>query len=563
MSDTEKAKSVRAVPTSTVNDETADNVGSIMSEKPASTVNDETADNLGSIMSDSRDTAAQALYFAKLEIVLSFFQQMGLFFRMEAAWPQLFRGIFIAFTVPFSFNFTVVNAQYSFVFYLKMLVPLLLYYAYMNLGTRPYLLKAAFTIDSKRAQFNGVATCLGSGAFLGIAATNVKFHEEIGQSVGIALLSAGFLLVMWYSFCVYFSSRLHRCKSQKDELNFFCGFRANVRTAALLLMFLAYLPLGQAILEMLLKELTGRGEVPEAQGIWKLGNVGCATGFLLLYMFYFPMWLLKNLRSTRKNTSASHLRWETTDGGHETEMSTIVSSHSHSSTSSLLRLNVKSNFLQEGKQVALQVTILRMMKRNRNLRDDSSRRAMVEKKLAVHRKNERDSFAQALEEYTAKRGGDCFMRQTLAYDSEFYFWKFVLLMEKGLLLAVVSFALVISCDDADEDECDAGRLAIPIAATLAVAVLFFAYATFAKPFLDRVTITGAMYAGMLLSEEEAAKLEAEKVDAEAAGRGRKEGQRVSIAGVQEEVANPLTNSDEETSTALTATTKVCMEAVGC
>jgi hypothetical protein len=33
-------------------------------------MSDETADNLGSIASDSRDTAAQALYFAKLEIVL-------------------------------------------------------------------------------------------------------------------------------------------------------------------------------------------------------------------------------------------------------------------------------------------------------------------------------------------------------------------------------------------------------------------------------------------------------------------------------------------------------------
>jgi hypothetical protein len=39
-------------------------------EKPKGGMSDETADNLGSIASDSRDTAAQALYFAKLEIVL-------------------------------------------------------------------------------------------------------------------------------------------------------------------------------------------------------------------------------------------------------------------------------------------------------------------------------------------------------------------------------------------------------------------------------------------------------------------------------------------------------------
>jgi hypothetical protein len=476
---------------------------------------------------------------------------MGLFFRMDAAWPEVFRNIFIVFTVPFSFNFTVVHAQYSFVFYLKMLVPFVLFYAYTSVGTRPYLLKAAFTHDMARAQYTAFVYCLGSGMVLGLAATNIDFHEKIGEAVGIALLSAAFLLIVWFSFCLYFSRSLSRCLNEKDELNFFCGFRANVRTAALLLMFLAYLPLGQAILEMLLKELTGRGEVPEAEGLAKVANVGFATGFLILYLIYFPLWLLKNLRATR-NEAASSTQWERTDrtSDQDKEMTTIVSSHSVSSTSSLLQSNVKSNFLQEGKQVSLQLSILRMMKKKNNLRDDASRRAMVEKKLVIHRQNERVAFAQALNSYTAKRGGDCFMRQTLAYDAGFYFWKFVLLVEKGLLLAVVSFALVISCKDTDEDECGSDHLAAPIAATLAVTIAFFAYATFAKPFLDHIRVTGNMYSGFLLSKEEAAKVQAAKAAGEsgkgADGATKKNVARVSILNAKE-VDNPLTTGkgDEE------------------
>lgn len=486
----------------------------------------EAAGSFGAALGGGSGSSIESIRaMAQWDIVITYFQQLGVALSINIPWPSIFTDIFLPFTVPFSFNFERIKFHPTTVFYVKLALPLAMYACFKYAWTRPFAWKQCYILgwNVLLAKAAAAAALAGTAVFALIA---FGLKQAPGAAASFAYTTAAFLFALWWGAAMI--GRIAYA-SATDEHAFFVKARASIQTVSFFVTMLSYLPLVQSIVEVALLEmgrLPAGSSGPSAPAMQAI-NLLLVVVATVAYVIALPVGLFLQLRRRHQQVQSgsastqAHRKMSTSmgaapaatesgdtlllggaggagdstagdsaavvqgaDGGSPSDSAVIDVTNPGAETSPLpLPLHQQFDFLQEGERAEQSRQVLLMLSASSSLQDDGVRRRAATVNYAQHSAREQQAFASALVTFQAQEGGDYLTRQMLPFDDPQYYWKAMQLGEKALLATTVGYAVTVS-QSAEEQQL--WQLILALSVTV---VMLVASAT-CRPFRD-VTETKA------------------------------------------------------------------------
>ena len=470
----------------------------------------EAAGTFGAALGGSSGSSIESIRsFAQWDIVITYFQQLGVALSINIPWPSIFTDIFLPFTVPFSFNFERIKFHPTTVFYVKLALPLAMYACFKYAWTRPFAWKQSYILGWNMLLVKAAAAAALAGTAV-FALLAFGLEQAPGAAASFAYTTAAFLFALWWG-----AATIGRIAyaSTTDEHAFFVKARASIQTVSFFVTMLSYLPLVQSIVEVALLEMDqlpaagSRGE-PSAPAMRAI-NLLLVVVATVAYVIALPVGLFLQLRRRHQQVQSgsastqAHRKMSTSmgvapaapesgdtlllggagdsegaDGGSPSDSAVIdVTDNPGAETSPSLPLHQQFDFLQEGERAEQSRQVLLMLGASGSLQNDGVRRRAATVNYAQHSAREQQAFASALVTFQAQEGGDYLTRQMLPFDDPQYYWKAMQLGEKALLATTVGYAVTVS-QSAEEQQL--WQLILALSVTVAMLI---ASAT-CRPFRD-------------------------------------------------------------------------------